>query len=181
MPNAPTTSSIGDCRPRSDSTSHSNSQGGTGRPLEKLQKDLKEFIALLNSHGVDYLIVGGHAVAFHGFPRYTGDFDFFVRMSEDNATALLRVLAAFGFGDLGVERHTFLEPNQVLQLGRPPNRIDLLTTISGVDFDEAWARRVPAELDSLAVSFIGKEELLRNKRAAGRPKDLGDVSKLTDR
>lgn len=148
--------------------------------MAKLQNDLKEFIGLLNSHRVDYLIIGGHAVAFHGFPRYTGDFDFFVRMSEDNADALIRVLNAFGFSDMGLERSTFLAPDQVVQLGVPPNRIDILTTISGVEFDDAARDAVTAELDSLPVRFIGKSHLLKNKLASGRAKDLGDVSKLSE-
>lgn len=148
--------------------------------MDKLQRDLKEFIELLNSHGVDYLIVGGHAVAFHGFPRFTGDFDFFIRMSKTNAKAICGVLDAFGFGNLGISADTFLRPDQVIQLGRPPNRIDILTTISGVEFDDAWPRRVPATMDSLPVFFISKDQLLKNKEAAARPKDLGDISKLRD-
>lgn len=158
--------------------SRSNWHGGTAHLLEKLQKDLKEFIELLNSHGVEYLIVGGHAVAFHGFPRFTGDFDFFIRMSEPNAKAMGHVLDAFGFGGLGISTEIFLRPNQVTQLGRPPNRIDILTTISGVEFDEAWLHRVPATMDAVPVFFIAKDQLLKNKEAAGRPKDLGDISKL---
>lgn len=147
-------------------------------PLEKLQPDLREFIELLNSHKVKYLIVGGHAVAYHGFPRYTGDFDFFIGMSETNANAMMAVLQAFGFGSLGIERETFLKPNQIIQLGVPPNRIDLLTSISGVDFELAWQQRESANLDSLPVHFIGQEQLIANKEASGRPKDLGDLSKL---
>lgn len=147
-------------------------------PSEQLQEDLKEFIVLLNSHSVEYLIVGGHAVAFHGFPRYTGDFDFFVRRSEENAVGLVKVLVAFGFDADTLKSETFMKPNQVLQLGVPPNRIDILTSISGVDFESAWEHRVAANLDAVPVSFIGKDELLVNKEAAGRPKDLGDLSKL---
>jgi hypothetical protein len=135
----------------------------------KLQQDLREFVALLNSHSVEFLVVGGHAVAFHGHPRFTGDIDFLIRASDQNATRLLNALRAFGFGD---------KSGNVVQLGRPPNRIDLLTSISGVEFDDAWSSRVQAELDGLPVSFLGWQSLIENKQASGRPKDLADVAKL---
>jgi len=144
----------------------------------KLSKDLREFIALLNSHGVDYVVVGGHAVAFHGYPRFTGDIDFFVRAEVDNAQKLLSALAAFGFAGLGIALEDFSTPEQIIQLGQPPNRIDLLTTISGVSFVEAWQTRVFATIDELPVAFLGKDALLRNKRASGRRKDLADVESL---
>jgi len=143
-----------------------------------LQRDLKEFIELLNSHGVEYLIVGGHAVAYHGHPRYTGDIDFFIRPSAENAARMLTVLVAFGFPDAVLDSATFTEPDKVVQLGRPPYRIDILTSISGVSFDEAWSDRVESELDRLPVCFIGKKSLVSNKRASGRAKDLADVDAL---
>ena len=144
----------------------------------KLHKDLKEFIELLNSHGVEYLIVGGHAVAYHGHPRYTGDIDFFVRPSRENAARVLGALDAFGFGQVGFNVDTFTEPEKVIQLGRPPNRIDLLTSISGVSFEDAWPSRVDAQLDGAPVWFIGKTALIANKRAAGRQKDLADLEEI---
>lgn len=125
-----------------------------------LGKDLSEFIALLNSTGVEYLLVGGHAVAFHGYPRFTGDTDFFVAATPENAERLEHVLSAFGFGSLGIRREDFLEPGVVVQLGRPPNRIDLLTSIDGVRFAEAWPNRVMADLGGLPVPLIGKADLL---------------------
>jgi len=146
--------------------------------LAKLQADLREFIELLNSHCVEYLIVGGHAVAFHGHPRFTGDIDFFVRMTSLNAQRLLAVLNDFGFGGLGITERDLLEPKRILQLGQPPNRIDILTSISGVDFDSAWESRVKSSMDDQPVIMIGWNELLRNKKAAGRQKDLADVEKL---
>jgi hypothetical protein len=146
--------------------------------LAHLQSDLREFIALLNSLKVEYLVVGGHAVAFHGHPRFTGDIDFFIRATSENAERVLRALDAFGFGSLGVKAADLTEPGQVIQLGRPPNRIDILTSISGVDFDSAWPSRAPADLDGHAVNFIGMDDLLKNKHAAGRPKDLADAVKL---
>jgi predicted nucleotidyltransferase len=144
----------------------------------KLQTDLREFIALLNSRAVEYLIVGGHAVAFHGYPRFTGDIDFFIRPTAENAARIVAVLGDFGFGEAGLDVPTLTQPDKVIQLGRPPNRIDLLTSISGVEFSDAWEERVAADLDGMLVQFIGKQSLLRNKRAAGRAKDLADVEAL---
>jgi len=146
--------------------------------LAKLQADLREFIRLLNSHGVEYLVVGGHAVAFHGHPRFTGDIDFFVRTTPPNAQRLLAVLNEFGFGSVGITERDFTEPGRVVQLGRPPNQIDILTSISGVDFDSAWQSRIESVMDEQPAMIIGQKELLRNKKAAGRQKDLADVGKL---
>jgi hypothetical protein len=146
--------------------------------LAKLQDDLREFVELLNSHNVEYLVVGGHAVAFHGYPRFTGDIDFFIRMTPSNAERLLAVLSEFGFGTVGITACDLLEPKRVIRLGYPPNQIDILTSISGVDFDAAWDARVESEMDNQPVTIIGWSELLRNKRAAGRQKDLADVDKL---
>jgi hypothetical protein len=146
-----------------------------------LQKDLREFIELLNSHKVEYLIVGGHAVAFHGYPRFTGDIDIFVRPVPENAARVLAVLVDFGFGSTGLDVAALTSPGKVIQLGRPPNRIDLLTSISGVEFDQAWSDRVESQLDSLPVAFIGLESLLRNKRSTGRTKDKDDLEKLRSR
>ncbi len=144
----------------------------------KLQKDLREFIELLNSHRVEYLVAGGHAVAYHGYPRLTGDIDFFVRASRENAERIVAVLDDFGFEKLGVSPEDSIVPDRILQLGRVPNRIDILTSISGVTFEEAWSSRIEGELDDVRVSFLGRETLLRNKRASGRPRDLADLAEL---
>ncbi len=146
--------------------------------MAQLQSDLSEFIALLNSNGVEYLVVGGHAVAFHGHPRLTGDTDFFIRPTRENGARLLRVLDAFGFGDLPLNAEDFTTSGRVVQLGRPPNRIDLLTTISGVEFSDAWDSREPGHLGPHPVAFLGFDALLRNKIASNRDKDLLDVKKL---
>jgi hypothetical protein len=151
---------------------------GTGVIVAKLQADLREFIALLNSHEVEYLVVGGHAVAFHGHPRYTGDIDFLIRTTPGNAARVLRVLQVFGFGALGIVERDLLEPGRVVQLGQPPNRVDLLTSVSGVDFESAWNSRVQTTMDDQPVNVIGWDELLRNKRASGRQKDLADLEQL---
>ena len=147
--------------------------------MAKLQTDLSEFVGLLNSRNVEYLVVGGHAVAFHGHPRYTGDIDFFINASGVNAQRVLDVLASFGFGDLGITADDLTVSNRVIQLGRPPNRIDILTTISGVSFHEAWASRAPGHLGSHSVNFLGWDALIRNKTATGRDKDQLDVNTLT--
>ena len=165
-------------RPRNGWISSSNSLNDIGVLLAKLQADLKEFIELLNSHKVEYLLVGGHAVAFHGHPRFTGDIDFFIRKSPPNVQRLLKALNAFGFGSLGITEHDLLQPKRILQLGHPPNRIDILNSISGVDFESAWESRIEASIDGQPVIIIGWNELLRNKRAAARQKDLGDIEKL---
>jgi hypothetical protein len=144
----------------------------------KLSKDLREFIVLLNSIGVKYLLVGGHAVAFHGYPRFTGDMDLFVERSEANAALLEQALSAFGFSGLGIKAADFLEPGIVVQLGRPPYRIDLLTSIDGVGFDQAWAGKEVAKLDDVPVPVIGKAELILNKRASARAQDLADLEKI---
>jgi len=146
--------------------------------LAKLQTDLREFIALLNSRRVEFLVVGGHAVAFHGHPRYTGDIDLFIRADHENAGRVLSALEAFGFGELGLSSEDLVEPGRVIQLGRPPNRIDILTSISGVEFEVAWKARVPSQLDGEAVDFLSFDDLIANKRASGRDQDLADVRKL---
>lgn len=146
----------------------------------KLPKDLREFVELLNDKGVKYVVVGGYAVAYHGHPRFTGDIDLYVEPVADNAERILAALSAFGFGELELAVRDFTDPDNIVQLGLPPNRIDLLTSISDVTFDQAWADRVSAQLDGVPVAFISKELLLRNKRASGRPKDLADLTELDD-
>jgi hypothetical protein len=141
-------------------------------------KDLREFIESLNSHEVEYLIVGAHALAFHGFPRYTGDVDILVRPTSENAARIEHVLVAFSFASLGLSADDFLHPGRVVQLGIAPNRIDLLTSLTGVMFEEAWDRRVPGTLDGVPVAFLSRETLIKNKRATGRTQDAADVENL---
>ncbi|MGE5208543.1 MAG: hypothetical protein ACM3KL_04340 [Alphaproteobacteria bacterium] len=143
-----------------------------------LSNDSKEFIALLNSHGVEYLIVGAHSLAFHARPRFTGDLDILIRPTAENATKVVAVLNKFGFDNLDASVSDFTTPGQLIQLGRAPNRIDLLTSISGVDADDAFAMKVPAEMDALPVFFLSKPLLIANKRAVGRPQDLADLAEL---
>jgi hypothetical protein len=144
----------------------------------RLIKDWREFLELLNCGGVEYVIVGAHSLAFHGRPRYTGDLDILVRATPEQAGKLVDLLNQFGFKESGFKPADFVEPGQVIQLGRVPNRIVLLTSISGVSTTEAFATRISAELDGIPVFVLGKEELIRNKRAVGRSQDLADLESL---
>jgi len=144
----------------------------------RLARDLRQFIELLNSHGVEYLIVGSFALAFHGWPRFTGDIDILIRPSKENAQRVEAVIQDFGFGSLGLRADDFGKPYQVVQLGHPPNRVDLLTAITGVPFEEAWAQRQSGDLDGVPVAFIGRESFIKNKRATGRWKDRADLEAL---
>ena len=143
-----------------------------------LEEDLREFVELLNALNVRYMVVGAFAVAYHGYPRFTGDIDFFIERSLDNAERLVQVIERFGFGELNLSAEDFLREDQVIQLGISPNRIDLLTFLSGVSFDEAWATREHGDINDLRVPFISKEMLKRNKAASGRTQDLADLEHL---
>jgi Nucleotidyl transferase of unknown function (DUF2204) len=146
-----------------------------------LTSDLREFIALLNSNAVEYLVVGAFAVSFHGYPRYTGDLDILVRPTAENANRVLRAISEFGFESLKITTQDLQTPDFVLQLGRSPVRIDILTTISGVSFEEAWTGRREGPIDGLTTQYIGCNELIRNKEATGRARDLGDAEELRKR
>lgn len=145
----------------------------------KLQKDLREFIGLLNSEGVKYVVVGGYAVAFHGRPRFTGDMDFFVEPSGENSQKMENVVRRFGFAGTGLRAADFQRPDSIIQLGLPPNRIDLLTAIDAVEFQEAWENRIEAEIDGAPVNFISKNLLLKNKAATGRAQDKADIEEMS--
>jgi Nucleotidyl transferase of unknown function (DUF2204) len=142
------------------------------------QPDFRELLALFNAHHVEYLIVGGYALAFHGAPRFTGDLDIFVKPDTANAQRILTALAAFGFASVGLTSSDFERPNQVVQLGVPPVRIDLLTSITDVSWDEAWAGRTAGNYGDMPVDYIGREQFIANKRATGRTKDLADLEML---
>lgn len=144
-----------------------------------LHNDLSEFIGLLTSHRIDFLVVGGHAVAFHGYPRYTGDIDIFLRPESDNARRVLTVLAEFGFGNLDITEQDLTTPENIIQLGYPPNRIDLLTSISGVSFESAWNTRTSGRLAGHDINYLGLDSLLKNKQESNRAQDRLDVEKLT--
>ena len=142
----------------------------------KLTKDLREFVALLNSRKIKFLLVGGYAVAYHGLPRFTEDIDFLIETSPDNAARVAAAVRDFGFTDFKPE--DFRKPEMVIQLGRAPNRIDLLTSVTAVSFEEAWKTKIETNLDGLPVWVISKELLVRNKLATGRRQDLADVERI---
>jgi len=143
-----------------------------------LPEDWRAFIESLNSNGVEYVVAGAVALAHHGFPRYTGGLDVLIRNSADNAQRLESALADFGFAGLGLKAVDFVDSYRVIQLGLPPTRIDLLTSLTGVTFDEAWARRVEAAVGETRVNFIGREALILNKRLTGRAQDRADLEAL---
>ena len=145
----------------------------------ELDQDFREFIELLNVHNVRYLVIGGYAVAFHGHPRYTKDIDIWLELSPQNAERIIAALADFGFAPLGLVAEDFSKPDQIIQLGYPPSRVDLLTTIPGVDFAECYDARIEAKASGVVVNFIDIDDLKRNKLASGRPQDLVDVQRLS--
>lgn len=142
------------------------------------EQDFIDFIELLNQHSVDYMVVGAHALAYHGRPRHTGDLDIWIKPSKQNAAKLISVLSDFGFNSLGLKEADFLKENYVTQLGYPPLRIDILNTISGVEFDDAYPNKVSGEVDGLNVNFINIADFIANKEASGRQKDLSDIASL---
>lgn len=142
------------------------------------QPDFRELLALFNAHHVEYLIVGGYALAFHGAPRFTGDLDILVKPDAANAERILTALKVFGFAAMGLTQSDFESPDQVVQLGVPPVRIDLITSLTGVSWDEAWAGRTAGNYGDIPVYFIGREQFIANKRVTGRTKDLADLEML---
>ena len=142
------------------------------------QPDFKELLGLFNAHRVEYVVVGGYALAFHGAPRFTGDLDLLVRPTDENAGRIVAALQAFGFGSLGLTSADFLDPDRVVQLGVPPVRVDLLTSISGVRWDDVASGRVRGAYGEVPVDFIGRQEFVKNKRASGRHRDLADLEAL---
>jgi len=143
-----------------------------------LNPDFKEFFQLLNKKEVSYLIIGGFAVAYHGYPRYTKDVDIWIMIDPDNAAKMAAVLKDFGFESLGLEEKDFLEQDTIIQLGYAPNRIDLIMGIPEVNFEDAYKRREEEEIDGVQLSFIGLEDLRAIKKASGRMQDLADLENL---
>ncbi|MEO5910040.1 MAG: nucleotidyltransferase [Pelobium sp.] len=143
------------------------------------EQDFIDFVQLMNQHEVKYLIVGAHALSFHGRPRHTGDLDIWIKPDLANASKMISVIQDFGFGSLGLSEADFLLENYVTQLGYPPLRIDILNAISGVNFDEAYLEKVETEVDDLKIVFISINDFIKNKQATGRAKDLGDIESLT--
>ena len=145
-----------------------------------LNQDFKEFIELLNENEVMYLVVGGYAVGFHGNPRYTKDIDIWIEATPENARKILTVLGCFGFGSLGLTVDDFLDPEMVIQLGYAPVRIDLLTSLAGIVFNDCYRLRITEKIDNITVNFIDRKSLIINKRASGRHQDLADAESLAN-
>jgi len=143
-----------------------------------MNRDFAEMLRALAAESVEFLVVGAYAVAGHGIPRATGDIDLWVRPTADNAARLWRALERFGAPRSRLTPDSFTQPDVVYQIGLPPNRIDVLTTIDGVEFDEAWAEKVPCVVSGIAFDMLSLRHLVQNKRATGRPQDLADVARL---
>ena len=144
-----------------------------------LSRDFKEFIESLNASNVRYLVVGGYAVALHGYVRYTKDLDVWIEPKLQNANNVLSALTAFGFGSLDITADDFLEEGNIIQLGYPPNRIDLITSLKALMFENCYPERVQVEIQGVLIDFIDIENLKTNKKATGRPQDLADLENLT--
>lgn len=144
----------------------------------EVQPDFKELLALFNKHAVEYLIVGGYALAFHGAPRFTGDIDIYVNPDPENALNILEALKEFGFSSANLKKEDFTSRNNVIQLGTPPVRVDIITSLTGVSWEEAIASKIKGSYGEVPVCFIGRDEFINNKRAIGRNKDLADIEAL---
>jgi hypothetical protein len=146
-----------------------------------LEKDFAEFVKLLNKHEVDYMVVGGYALAFHGEPRMTGDMDIWIDCTGANADKMVVVMKDFGMGSLGFKAEDFSEPGIINQIGQPPLRIDILNEIDGVQFADAVKGKQVFRSGKLEIPFIGKDDFVKNKKATGRKKDLEDVRRIQPR
>jgi hypothetical protein len=144
----------------------------------EIRSDFKELLELFNRHRVEYLVVGGYALAFHGAPRVTGDIDLFVRPTSENAERILAALDEFGFGSLNLSKGDFTTPGMVVQLGVPPARIDIITRVSGVSWEKADAAKVAGRYADTPVFFISRDDFIANKKAMGRAKGAADIEAL---
>jgi len=143
-----------------------------------IDRNFKEFVLLLNKNNVRYLVVGGYAVALHGHPRYTKDLDIWIYANQENAENIICTLNEFGFSSLDLSINDFLTDGNVIQLGSPPVRIDLLTSVDGVVFDSCYESKITVEIDGISVDFISLKDLKKNKKASGRHQDLADLENL---
>lgn len=143
-----------------------------------LNQDFKDILSCLNDEGVEFVVVGAYALAAHGFPRSTGDIDVLINNDPANARKVLRALKNFGAPISGITEEDLMSPELVFQIGVEPCRIDLMTSITGVEFDAAWENKVPVVVDGIEIFVLSKEDLLKNKSALGRDKDQGDISWL---
>jgi len=146
--------------------------------METLPKDFKEFVGLLNKNGVRYIVIGGYAVVYHGYVRSTNDIDIWIDIHPDNLKKLIGALDEFGFSSLNIKESDFL-PNQIIQLGYPPNRIDLITTPAGIDFDTCYESKEEVLIDDISINIIDLKNLIKGKKASNRIKDLADIEELS--
>jgi Nucleotidyl transferase of unknown function (DUF2204) len=143
-----------------------------------LDENFKAFIELLNANDVKYLVIGGYAVAYHGYPRYTKDIDFWIWANPENAENVLKVLQKFGFGGLGLQKEDLLNVENIIQLGYEPNRIDLLMELKGLNFETCYAHCETAEFEGVPIRFLNLDDLIQNKLSTGRLKDKVDAQTL---
>lgn len=146
--------------------------------MTHLPQDFKELLQLLNSKKIEYLVIGGYAVALYGHPRATGDIDIWIAISKDNSKKIVEVLKEFGFNVIELEEELFLGKDKVIRMGEPPLRIEILTSIDGVEFKECYTNRNIVKIDNVPVSFISLPDLKKNKKASGRLQDLADLENL---
>jgi predicted nucleotidyltransferase len=144
-------------------------------------KDFHQFVESLTEAKAEYLIVGGYAVGFYGHPRYTGDMDIWINQTSENAKKVIKAIEIFGFSSLGITESDLLTPHNIIQMGNPPLRIDILTEIDGVAFDDCFARRRFLKVADLEFNFISYTDLVANKTASGRAKDLDDINHIKPR
>jgi hypothetical protein len=145
-----------------------------------IDQDFKEFIQLLNSNNVEYLVVGGYAVTAYGHPRYTDDIDFWIRSEKENAKRIIKTLIEFGFGSLDINEDDLLKKDFIIQLGFPPHRIDILTGVSGLTFEECWKEKKEFIFEGEKINFISLHHLRINKKESGRDKDNLDLKNLPE-
>ncbi len=145
-----------------------------------LAQDFEDFVKLLNKHKVAYMIVGGYALAFHGKPRHTGDLDIWIGISSSNAVKMLKVVKDFGLGSLGFTKEDFLKEGYVSQIGYPPLRIDILNSIDGLEFGNAFKNKLSIDLDGFSIDYIGLSDFIQNKQSTGRERDLADIKDLQE-
>lgn len=146
----------------------------------ELSRDLRELLKCFLSHDVRFLIIGGHAVSYHGYPRFTKDLDVWVERSEANAIKIVEALREFGFDFEGLSPEMFTQESRMTQMGREPNRVDILHTIKGVEFSECYPRSLRANIEGASIPIISKTDLIQNKIATARPQDLADADQLQD-
>ena len=143
-----------------------------------LPRDFRDFLKLLNSRKIEYLLIGGYAVGYYGYPRATADMDIWIAIGRENAKKMTEAIKDFGMNTSDLDESIFLEPGKIIRMGYPPIRIEVLTEISGVNFEQCYARRKETRIDGIKVKFISFKDLLKNKKASGRYKDLNDLENL---